>query len=54
MSRVTVRLDNVPRGVERIYTCTVMVEGRINIDFGIYNLDMRGSSGSSTVTVTGE
>ena len=53
MSRVTVRLDNVPRGVERTYTCTVIVEGRINIAGGSYNFDTRGS-GSSTVTVTGE
>ena len=53
MSRVTVRLDNVSRGVERIYTCTVIVEGRINIASGSYNFDTKGS-GSSTVTVTGE
>ena len=52
MSRVTVRLENTPR-VEKTYTCTVTVEGRINIDFGIYDGDVKGS-GSSTVTVTGE
>ena len=53
MSRVTVRLDNIPRGVERTYTCTVIVEGRTDIAGGSYNFDVKGS-GSSTVTVTGE
>ena len=53
MSRVTVRLDNVSRGVERTYTCTVTVEGRINIAVVNYDFDTKGS-GSSTVTVTGE
>ena len=51
MTRVTVRLDPEPRGVERTYTCTVTVEGRINIASGNYDFDTRGS-GSSTVTVT--
>ena len=50
---VSVRLDNVSRGVERTYTCTVTVEGRINIAVVNYDFDTKGS-GSSTVTVTGE
>ena len=53
MSRVTVRLENVPRGVERTYTCTVMVESRINIASGSYDCDLKGT-GSSTTTVTGK
>ena len=52
MTRVTVRLDPQPR-VERIYTCTVTVEARINIAIGNYDFDVKGS-GSSTVTVSGE
>ena len=53
MTRVTVRLENVPR-VERTYNCTVTVEGRINITSGNYDFVTLGTPGSSTVTVTGE
>ena len=35
------------------YSCTVYVEGRINIASGTYNFDQLGSA-TSTVTVTGE
>ena len=35
------------------YSCTVYVEGRVNITSGTYNFDQLGSA-TSTVTVTGE
>ena len=35
------------------YSCTVFVEGRVNIASGVYNFDQLGSA-TSTVTVTGE
>ena len=53
MTRVTVKLYTEPRLVG-VYTCTVIVESRVNIASGIYDFDPRGTPGSSTVTVTGE
>ena len=38
---------------ERIYTCTVTVEGRKNIINGTYNYDPKGS-GTSTTAITSE
>ena len=35
------------------YSCTVYVEGRVNIASGVYNHDQLGSA-TTTVTVTGE
>ena len=35
------------------YSCTVYVEGRVNISSGVYDYDQLGSA-TSTVTVTGE
>ena len=37
----------------RTYTCTVTVEGRVNIVNGVYNFDNKGS-GTTTVSITGE
>ena len=53
ITRVTVRLYTEPR-VVGVYTCTVIVESRVNIASGIYDFDPRGTPGSSIVTVTGE
>ena len=52
ITRVTIELHTEPR-VVGVYTCTVIVESRVNIASGIYNFDLMGS-GSSNVTVTGE
>ena len=52
MTRVTVRPNPQPR-VGATYNCTVFVEGRTNIASGGYDY-VQMSSGSSTVTVTGE
>ena len=52
MTRVTVRPGPQPR-VEGTYNCTVIVEGRTNIDFGSYDFVQMGT-GSSIATVTGE
>ena len=52
MTRVTVTLPSQPRE-ERTYTCTVKVEGRVNIASGIYDTVQMGSE-NTTVTVTGE
>ena len=51
MTRVTLTLT-APR-VSRSYTCTVNVEGRVNIDNNNYNFFHMGS-GTVTVNVTGE
>ena len=37
----------------RVYTCTVTIEGRVNIDNVNYNFDSKGS-GTSTGSITGE
>ena len=39
--------------VATTYSCTVHVEGRVNIASGVYNFDQLGSA-TSTATVTGE
>ena len=39
--------------VAATYSCTVYVEGRVNIASGVYNFDQLGSA-TSTATVTGE
>ena len=52
MTRVTLTQTS-PRQ-PRTYTCTVTVEGRVNIDnFNNYNFANKGS-GTTTVSVTGE
>ena len=38
---------------ERTYTCTVTVEGRVNIGGGGYNYDPKGN-GTSTASITGK
>ena len=52
ITHVMVQLDSQPK-VVGVYTCTVIVESRVNIASGIYDFDPRGNPGSSTVTVTG-
>ena len=52
MTLVTVRPDPQPRS-GGTYNCTVIVEGRTNIDSGTYDFVIMGS-GSSTVTITGK
>ena len=52
MTRVTVRLPPQPRE-NRTYTCTVTVEGRVNISYGNYMPVTMGSE-FSTLEVTGE
>ena len=52
MTHVTIRPD--PQSREgATYSCQVIVESRVNIDYGTYYFDMKGS-GASTVTVIGE
>ena len=52
MTHVTIRAD--PQSREgATYSCQVIVESRVNIDYGMYDFDMKGS-GVSTVTVIGE
>ena len=51
MTRVTLTQTS-PRQ-PRTYTCTVTVEGRVNIDNSNYNFDNKGS-GTTTVSITGE
>ena len=52
MTHVTIRPD--PQSREgAIYSCQVIVESRVNIDYGAYDFYMKGS-GVSTVTVIGE
>ena len=52
MTRVTVRLPPQPRE-GRTFTCTVTVEGRVNIASGTYGPVTKGTSRSSTTTITG-
>ena len=52
MTRVRVTLPSQPR-IGRTYTCTVTVEGRVNIATGSYDFVTLGT-GSSTLTVTGK
>ena len=51
MTRVTLTQTS-PRQ-PRTYTCTVTVEGRVNIVSGVYDFDNKGS-GTTTVSITGE
>ena len=51
MTRVTLTLTS-PRQ-PRTYTCTVTVEGRVNINNTGYNFDPKGS-GTTTASITGE
>ena len=51
MTRVTLTQTS-PRQ-PRTYTCTVTVEGRVNIDNNNYNFANKGS-GTTTVSITGE
>ena len=52
ITRVTVRAPPQPRE-NRIYTCTVAVEGRVNVSSGNYMPVIKGTR-FSTVKVTGE
>ena len=52
MTDITVRLPPQPRE-NRTYTCTVTVEGHVNISSGNYMSVVKGTR-SSTVKVTGE
>ena len=52
MTHVTIRPDPQTRE-GATYSCQVIVESRVNIDYGMYDFDMKGS-GVSTATVIGE
>ena len=52
MTRVTLTLTS-PVREPTTYTCTVTVEGRINIKNASYNFDPKGS-GTTTASITGE